>query len=167
MRHGFDTPAALLWRAVTADAQLRARFADAERVSVPTVVGPLAVETSASGMPGLLLAGDAAGFVDPMTGDGMRLALHGGLLAAEVALQMLADPTVAGHELLRRRRADLFGRKLGINRRLRTLVGHPALVRGGAVIAHAAPAVVRRLIAYAGDTHLAHPGAWRGSDARA
>ena len=118
-------------------------------------------------MPGLLLAGDAAGFIDPMTGDGMRFALHGGLLAAEVALQMLADPTLAGHELLRRRRADLFGRKLGINRHLRTLVAHPALVRAGALMAHAAPAVVRRVIAYAGDTHLAHPAAWHGRDARA
>ena len=31
---------------------------------------------------GLLLAGDAAGFIDPMTGDGLRFAVRGGVLAA-------------------------------------------------------------------------------------
>ena len=34
------------------------------------------------GAPGLLLAGDAAGFIDPMTGDGLRFAVRGGELAA-------------------------------------------------------------------------------------
>jgi flavin-dependent dehydrogenase len=37
-------------------------------------------ETESSGM---LLAGDAAGFIDPFAGDGISLALHGGALAAE------------------------------------------------------------------------------------
>ena len=36
---------------------------------------------------GLLLAGDAAGFIDPMTGDGLRFAIRGGELAADAALE--------------------------------------------------------------------------------
>lgn len=160
MREGFDTPADLIARVVTRDAQLRERFATARRVSDVSVVGPLAVDASAAGMPGLLLAGDAAGFVDPMTGDGMRLALHGGVLAAEVALLMLAQPSLAGHVVLGQRRAQVFGRKLGVNRGLRRLVAHPALVRAGALVAHAAPGLVRRAIAFAGDVDLARPTAW-------
>jgi len=32
---------------------------------------------------GMMLVGDAAGFIDPFAGDGISLALHGGTLAAE------------------------------------------------------------------------------------
>ena len=116
---------------------------------------------------GWALVGDAAGFVDPMTGDGMRLALHGGKLAAEVALEMLMSPSLAGHLLLSGRRAEAFGRKLGVNRHLRTFVDHPALVGVGAGIAHAVPAVIQRLIAYAGDTALASADAWTLASPRA
>ena len=52
--------------------------------------GPMAVDADASGEPGLLLAGDASGFIDPMTGDGLRLALAGAELAAAVTLNVLA-----------------------------------------------------------------------------
>ena len=39
---------------------------------------------------GLLVAGDAAGFIDPMTGDGLLFAVRGGELAAEAALEAVA-----------------------------------------------------------------------------
>ena len=58
----------------------RARFAAARRATPVTMLGPLAVEVDSAGVEGLLLAGDAAGFIDPMTGDGLRLALRGGEL---------------------------------------------------------------------------------------
>ena len=42
---------------------------------------------------GALLAGDAAGFLDPFTGDGISMALHGGRLAAsEIAMALAAGP---------------------------------------------------------------------------
>ena len=44
-------------------------------------------------MPGLLLAGDAAGFIDPMTGDGLRFAFAGARLAAD-AVGGLLDCTL-------------------------------------------------------------------------
>ena len=53
------------------------------------MLGPLAVDVAGAGVEGLLLAGDAAGFIDPMTGDGLRLAMRGGELAAEAALESL------------------------------------------------------------------------------
>src|SRR5688500_6704488 len=60
--------------------RFRGRF-----ITTPTVLGPLASDVSAPGVDGLLLAGDAAGFVDPMTGDGLYLAMRGAVLAANEA----------------------------------------------------------------------------------
>src|SRR5204863_399673 len=62
--------------AVRGDALLAPRFVRARQVSEVTALGPLAVDCKAVGYPGLLLAGDAAGFIDPMTGDGRRLSDH-------------------------------------------------------------------------------------------
>ena len=42
------------------------------------MLGPLAVDVVRDEVAGLLLAGDAAGFIDPMTGDGLRFAIRGG-----------------------------------------------------------------------------------------
>jgi flavin-dependent dehydrogenase len=107
---------------LSADAVLRDRFAAATQVSPVTVLGPLAVNARAAGCPGLLLAGDAAGFVDPMTGDGLRFALRGGELAAHAALDELASgrPGYARLAALRRRE---FSGKWRINRALRVMVG--------------------------------------------
>src|SRR4029077_10537915 len=65
-------PRTLLEQTIAADPQLRERFAGARLTGPPAVVGPLAMDAEVPGMPGLLLAGDAAGFIDPMTGDGLR-----------------------------------------------------------------------------------------------
>src|SRR5205085_251579 len=86
---GIHDPASLLRRAIDGDPSLRDRFAGARMMTAPVVLGPLAVDARAAGAPGLLLAGDAAGFIDPMTGDGLRFAVRGGELAAEVALAAL------------------------------------------------------------------------------
>ena len=69
------------------------------------MLGPLAVDVPVAGMGGLLLAGDAAGFVDPMTSDGLRFAIRGAELAAEVARQCLEEPTLEGFRTLTARRA--------------------------------------------------------------
>jgi flavin-dependent dehydrogenase len=44
---------------------------------------PLYFRTPQTEERGMLLAGDAAGFIDPFAGDGISLALHSGVLAAE------------------------------------------------------------------------------------
>ena len=140
--------------AIAADPHLRARFARARRVSRVRTLGPLAVEARAAGCPGLLLAGDAAGFVDPMTGDGLRFALRSGELAARAALDELASGAPA-FKRLGAARAREFGGKWRLNRGLRWLVGSP---RGLSVVASLAPhwpTPVRALIAVAGDVRLA------------
>ena len=90
-RDQMSDPGARLWDAVRRDPLLRDRCARARQVAGVVTLGPLAVDARAVGMPGLLLAGDAAGFVDPMTGDGIHIALRGGLLAAEVLLDVAGE----------------------------------------------------------------------------
>ena len=140
--------------AMTGDPILRDRFTNARRVSDITTLGPLAVEARDAGCPGLLLAGDAAGFIDPMTGDGMRFALRGGELAAEAALRELASGLPA-FEYLRKTRAREFAGKWRVNRVLRSLVASPRGVAVAASVAARWAAPVRVLIGIAGDVHLA------------
>jgi flavin-dependent dehydrogenase len=106
-------------------------------------------------MPGLLLAGDAAGFVDPMTGDGLRLALRGAELAADAAAAALAHSSEPAHTRLADARARDLGRKLTVNRLLRRLTGSPRAIDVAGLGASLAPAVLERVIRYAGDLHTA------------
>jgi flavin-dependent dehydrogenase len=140
--------------AVACDAHLRERFAKARRVSEVTVLGPLAVDANAAGVPGLLLAGDAAGFVDPMTGDGLRFALRGGQFAAEAAMREI-ETGVAQHGALAEARRLEFAGKWRINRALRALVGSPAGVALAARMSRYSDRPIRSLVAIAGDVALA------------
>jgi flavin-dependent dehydrogenase len=145
-------PEAALGDRLSSDPQLSRRFATARRVTKASVLGPLAVETTGAGLPGLLLAGDAAGFIDPMTGDGLRIAMRGGELAAAAALEALGarERTSDPWQLEVQRRREL-GAKLRVNRALRAFVGVPVGVSAAALIAPLAPSILQRLIAYAGD----------------
>jgi flavin-dependent dehydrogenase len=146
-------PGEWLRRALLDDPQLGPRFSRARRVTDPIVLGPMAVDAAAAGEPGLLLAGDAAGFIDPMTGDGLRFALAGAKLAALTAIDALTGETPldrAHHELAAKRQA-LFAAKWRFNRALRSLVTVPAGVRGAAAAARVVPSWFRGIIRYAGD----------------
>jgi flavin-dependent dehydrogenase len=144
----------IIARTVAADPLLRDRFASAQQVSKPTTLGPLAVDSRAAGCPGLLLAGDAAGFIDPMTGDGLRFALRGAILAADAALEELETGRPAWRALDAARAREFSG-KWRINRVLRHLVGSPAGVDLAARVATCWDAPVRWLIGVAGDVALA------------
>jgi flavin-dependent dehydrogenase len=143
----------VIGEALEAEPMLRDRFASARAVSAVASLGPLGVDARAAGMPGLLLAGDAAGFVDPMTGDGLRFALRGGILAAEGALAELESGRPAC-EALRAARAGEFSRKWRINRALRSLAGSPRALVLAAAAARRWAAPVEYLIGVAGDVDL-------------
>jgi geranylgeranyl reductase family protein len=144
-------------RAVCEDPVLRERFVSARQISSVTSLGPLAVECRAAGYPGLLLAGDAAGFVDPMTGDGLRFALRGGELAAEAALRELATGAAACISL-QAARVKEFGSKWRLNRGLRSLAGSPRSVAFAARISKVWQGPVRSLVRLAGDVALVQHG---------
>ncbi len=142
---------------VRGDPLLRPRFAHARRATPVRTMVPLAVDVAQRDVEGLLLAGDAAGFVDPMTGDGLRLALHGGELAADAALELLAGRHGVHRRLARRRQAEL-GAKLRVNRSLRWLVAAPAAVSAAAAVSRAWPGLIAAAARYAGDVGLAQSG---------
>lgn len=145
----------LLLRAFRQDAEIGGRFARAEMLAPPTVLGPLAVDAVAAGIPGLLLAGDAAGFIDPMTGDGLRFAFRGGELAAQFAIEALEGRGSSAHLRLRDARRREFGTKWRFNRVLRALVSSPTAVRAAGAAAALAPPMLGHVIAYAGDVQFA------------
>jgi geranylgeranyl reductase family protein len=76
--------AARLERALAALPLLQERLANARRVKPVTGAAPLAHVVRAPAGDGFLLVGDAAGFFDPFTGEGIYKALRGAELAAEV-----------------------------------------------------------------------------------
>jgi flavin-dependent dehydrogenase len=145
------TPERALRAIIEQDPTLRERFAGARMVARAVVLGPLAVEVRSCGLPGLLLAGDAAGFVDPMTGDGLRFAVRGAELAAEAALEMLATGRTDGHVMLARRRCKAFATKWRFNRTLRRIVDMPVALGAAESAALIAPALFRSLVNFAGD----------------
>jgi len=149
-------PVSALTSAIARDPVLAARFTRARLVDRPTLLGPMAVDARTAGVPGLLLAGDAAGFIDPMTGDGLRLACEGAVLAARVAGRVLEGTLscdMAAHELTERRHAA-FAAKWRFNRALRSLVASPSAVVASAAAARLLPALFASVIRYAGDCDL-------------
>jgi flavin-dependent dehydrogenase len=148
-------PRALLARELARDPVLRDRAAGARLVTTPVVLGPLAVDAVPATIDGLLLAGDAAGFIDPMTGDGLRFAVRGAELAASAALDVLAHGWTGAHARLAASRRGEFNAKWRFNRVLRALVGSPRALDAVTIGARVAPAVFRAVIAHAGDCDAA------------
>ncbi len=150
---GWRDSSALLMSYLRSDERLAPRFAHARMVDRPTVLGPMAVDASSPGMPGLLLAGDAAGFIDPITGDGMTFALRGAVMAGEVAIDVLTgvlDTRIASSVLARRRRRS-FAAKWRFNRAVRRLVASPAAISTVAGLTQIWPGLARSMMRYAGD----------------
>jgi flavin-dependent dehydrogenase len=148
-------PARMIARELQQDPVLRDRFAGARLAAAPVVLGPLAVDVRGVAIDGLLLAGDAAGFIDPMTGDGLRFATRGAELVALAALQALAHGWCGVHTRLAANRRREFGGKWRFNRALRAIVASPRAIDAATMAARVAPAVVRAVIATAGDCAVA------------
>jgi flavin-dependent dehydrogenase len=154
-RAAVRAPLALLLGTLATEPELRDRFADARLAGPPVVLGPLAVDCPCAGAAGLLLAGDAAGFIDPMTGDGLRFAIRGAELAALEALRALEHGFGDADVRLRDARAQEFRAKWRFNRVLRRLAASPSGVRAAAAAAALVPSFVEHAIRYAGDVRVA------------
>jgi flavin-dependent dehydrogenase len=152
-RGGWPEPGTLLRAALGADPILAPRFRQARMVARAQMLGPLAVDTLRPACPGLWLVGDAAGFIDPMTGDGIHLALKGAEVAAATAGAVLDGRLDArrAHSAYARALARRLGRKRRFNRVLRGLVGSPPTVAAAARLAGLWPAAFAAVIRHAGD----------------
>ena len=81
--------------------------------------------------PGWVACGDAAGFVNPMNGEGIDYALESGTLAVD---RLIADPATAAttYDQMVGERFDQF---LATGRRFSFIIGHPWLLRPGLRVA--------------------------------
>ncbi len=133
---------------------LAERLEAARLVARPRAIGPLALECSAVAAPGALLLGDAAGFYDPFTGEGVTLALRSAELAALALEPALRRPAAApplrlvGYE---RARDAATRDKFRFNRMLQVAVGRPAAANAIARRLRRRPDLADRLVGIAGD----------------
>jgi menaquinone-9 beta-reductase len=128
---------------------LHERLHHARLLAPPRAIGPLALVARRTTLPGLVLVGDAAGFFDPFTGEGITLALRSAEIAAEV-----------GHAALQRgaslqeyetRRDAATRDKFRVNRLLQRLIAWPALANATARRLARRPELADRLVRIAGD----------------
>jgi len=109
-------------------------FAGATRSGERVSVGPLAHAVRRAAAPGALLAGDAAGFLDPFTGQGVFLALTSAEDAAQTLLAALREPAreAALFDAYGRRRAADLRARGRLCTAVATLVRVPVLARRAA-----------------------------------
>ncbi|MGQ0572152.1 MAG: NAD(P)/FAD-dependent oxidoreductase [Armatimonadota bacterium] len=110
-------------------APLRRLMKGARRVTSFVSVGPLGYTRRPAVDDGVLLVGDAAGTINPMTGEGMAMALRGAELATAAADRALQGATasyqaLAGYE---RARTEAFGDTWTVSRLLQWVVRRPTL----------------------------------------
>lgn len=89
-------------------------FANARRSGARAAAGPLAHNVRAPAASGVLLVGDAAGFLNPFTGQGVFLALTSAEHAAQTIVASAAERSSEANAFAaysRERRADLAARK--------------------------------------------------------
>lgn len=128
---------------------LRERSRNWKIVSDPVSVAPLRFETAQPLEGSVLLAGDAAGFVDPFVGDGISLALRSGALAAGCLAGFLQGRVSLGEaeqqydQVYRQRLAGIFRS----SSRLRRMLALPRAVRVPMVfMLQKNPAIARYLV---------------------
>jgi flavin-dependent dehydrogenase len=92
-------------------------------------VGPLTWITRRQAAAGCLLLGDAAGFYDPFTGQGVTFALLTAELAARTVDEALADGDVSAARLreYERLRGRLLGPKVGVQKAIQGVLERPRL----------------------------------------
>lgn len=126
---------------------LEARLHGAAQASGTVSTAPLRPARLQAEQNGTLLAGDAAGFLDPFTGDGISMALHSGRLAARELANAWSQMGVSIEQV-----ADSYRRHLGRAVRrsyvvaglLRALVSAPAGIQTS--MASALPFLGKRLM---------------------
>jgi len=101
-----------------------ARLAGATRVEPVRAMGPLAYRVRPPRHEGVLFVGDAAGFYDPFTGEGVFAALRGAELVAEVAGSALrrGDVTRGTLAAYERARAESFRAKGVVTQLLQLII---------------------------------------------
>jgi flavin-dependent dehydrogenase len=163
-----------LLRQKLADApDLLAALAGAERTSPWRGIGPFAHDVTAPTGPGWLLVGDAAGYCDPLTGEGIYFALYGARHAAAALADALEQPgdaaaSLRGYEAARRRE---LAPRLRASRWLQSGLQRPWMLRTAVRSLARWPSLADLVVTMSGDTihprDLLRPSFWRAFRASA
>jgi menaquinone-9 beta-reductase len=116
-------------------------------------MGPLAYRVREPRVGGVLLVGDAAGFYDPFTGEGLYTALRSAELLADVVQRALTRGDLSAAALApyaRARRAAFVG-KARVTRALQFVIAHRRLANRAARFLQRRPALLSTLMAVIGD----------------
>ncbi len=127
-------PESFFWDRVSQDERLSRRLRQARQIERPWTRARLAYRVQPLALPGLMLIGDASGYVSPLLGDGVWSALRSAEIAADVAGRALRMGDVSASRLMeysRRWTAARRARTL-INRLLLHSVEYPRLLEAGA-----------------------------------
>jgi menaquinone-9 beta-reductase len=147
---GLDGPAASEFdRWINAEPDLAARLCDADQISPLAGCSPLGARASKGVVPGAVLLGDAAGFVDPITGSGMAQALATAELLATYVTQRALAEEVWMPNFERERRAMMRDNRIVTNAAL-WLSRHPRLGQGAFQAMRATPALFSHFVGVCG-----------------
>jgi flavin-dependent dehydrogenase len=132
---------------------LARRLAGADRVAPIRALGPLAHRVVPPKAGGVVLVGDAAGFYDPFTGEGVFTALRAAELATETVARALragdvSATALAGYERARR---EAFRGKERVTRALQLVIGRRRLANLACRALARRPALLDALLGVFGD----------------
>ena len=132
---------------------LARRLAGAGRIAPLASMGPLAYRVAPPREGGVLFIGDAAGFYDPFTGEGIFTALRSAELAADTVLSALraGDVSAAALAAYERARRAAFADKERVTRVLQALIARRGLANLAARWLAARPRVLAALLGVIGD----------------
>jgi flavin-dependent dehydrogenase len=132
---------------------LARRLEGARREAPLQAMGPLAYRVTPPHVGGVLLVGDAAGFYDPFTGEGIFAALRGAELAADTVVRALraGDVSAAALGAYERARRAAFADKDRLTRGLQLLIRHRRLANLAARWLGKRPAALDALLGVIGD----------------
>jgi flavin-dependent dehydrogenase len=116
-------------------------------------MGPLAYRVDEPRVGGVMLAGDAAGFYDPFTGEGLYTALRSAELLADVAHPALVagDLSASALSAYARARREAFRDKARVTRALQLVIGRRRLANAAARFLQRRPALLSMLLGVIGD----------------
>jgi len=75
---------------------------------------------------GIFMIGDASGIIDPLTGNGMAMAMQSAVVAAPYIIRALTDRSA--EDAYRREHHRMFAKRIGWSRRAAALLSRPALL---------------------------------------